>query len=380
MNLPDPQRSTATVAQPDRQPDPRERCILVVDDNRQVVRAACGLFQKGGYRVITATHGEEALEKAFEEYPDLVLLDIVMPDIDGFEVCRRLRSDPETHDIPIVMVTALSDEQSRLKGLECGADDVITKPFRSSELYAKVRNILRLDRFRRARQRDAQLQRMLQAMPGPVAITNTVGTVLAVNGKFCRLMEIDHPGDAMRTHLLNWIVGLSDTELKAIFLDRISSLRCEAFARPGAGNGAARPRDARALPLDIQCASIDWEGDPGVAWFLMPRKLGTKKEEEHSGAPLNGQANGSNGKGAKPSEQDREWLEQTLRARDNLLANLRHELSAHLEAMLDTARVLEDGRLGDVSDKQRRGLQKIETKSRHLLTLLSDIQQVLPKE
>jgi two-component system, cell cycle response regulator len=121
--------------------------ILVVDDNLLNVKLLAAKLAKDYYTVITAENGKDAMQKAVKEQPDLILLDIMMPEIDGFEVCRRLKGDPATRHIPIVMVTALSDVADRVHGLEVGADDFLTKPINDVALMARVRSLLRLKRI-----------------------------------------------------------------------------------------------------------------------------------------------------------------------------------------------------------------------------------------
>ena len=122
--------------------------ILVVDDQIRSQQALASLLAPEGYRVVCASSGAEALTLARQLSPDLVLLDVMMPEMDGFEVCRYLRSDPTLAFIPILMVTALDDTESLLRGLEAGADDFITKPFQRVTLRARIRTITRLNRFR----------------------------------------------------------------------------------------------------------------------------------------------------------------------------------------------------------------------------------------
>ncbi len=114
--------------------------ILVVDDEPKVVRLARDYLEKNGYHVITAADGQSALAAARREKPDLVILDLMLPQIDGREVCRILRRES---DVPIVMLTALSEEIDQVTGLEIGADDYITKPFSVRALVARVRALLR---------------------------------------------------------------------------------------------------------------------------------------------------------------------------------------------------------------------------------------------
>jgi two-component system cell cycle response regulator len=118
--------------------------ILVVDDNPLNVKLLAARLTREYYVVSTANNGIEALAAARADPPDLILLDVMMPDIDGFETCRRLRADILTRHIPVVMVTALSDIEDRVKGLEAGAQDFLSKPIQDTALLARVRSLLRL--------------------------------------------------------------------------------------------------------------------------------------------------------------------------------------------------------------------------------------------
>ena len=124
-------------------PDP---LVLVVDDLPQNVRLLEAVLSPKGFRVATASCGEEALGVLGQEHPDLVLLDILMPGMDGYEVCRRIRQDPGTAFLPVIMITASGEEQ-KLRAIESGADDFVNKPFDQAELLARVRSLVRVKRY-----------------------------------------------------------------------------------------------------------------------------------------------------------------------------------------------------------------------------------------
>ena len=116
--------------------------ILIIDDTELMIKLIKDILEEAEYEVVTASNGYEGLRKVREEKPDLVILDIVMPGIDGFEVCKSLRADESNNLMPIIMLTAQQNEDDKLTGLELGADDYITKPFKVKILMAKINRIL----------------------------------------------------------------------------------------------------------------------------------------------------------------------------------------------------------------------------------------------
>jgi putative two-component system response regulator len=121
--------------------------ILVVDDKLDTLLLLRELLSSRGHEVITATEADEAMELVHSDKPDLVLLDVVMPGKSGYELCRELKEDPFTRLIPIILITGLSDRDDRVRGIEAGADDFLSKPLYPEELFARVKSLLKLKEF-----------------------------------------------------------------------------------------------------------------------------------------------------------------------------------------------------------------------------------------
>jgi putative two-component system response regulator len=121
--------------------------VVVIDDVEENLELISGVLDRDGYAVVGARDGVEGLDIVLHEHPDLVLTDVVMPRMNGFELCRRLKDDRETRLIPVVLVTGLAERADRIEGINAGADDFLTKPFDAHELKARVRSLVRLKRF-----------------------------------------------------------------------------------------------------------------------------------------------------------------------------------------------------------------------------------------
>ncbi len=117
--------------------------VLVIDDEKDLIELVQYNLEKEGFLVTNAQDGESGLAAAFSDHPDMIIIDLMLPGMDGLEVCRSLRSDNRTALIPIIMLTAKSEESDRILGLELGADDYVTKPFSPRELIARIRAVLR---------------------------------------------------------------------------------------------------------------------------------------------------------------------------------------------------------------------------------------------
>ena len=163
----------------------RQDLVLVADDDEDIVRFVEINLRLEGFSVVTARDGELALQQAYEALPDLVLLDVMMPKIDGFEVCERLRSDTRTKNISVIMLTARSLSADKVVGLTAGADDYMIKPFDPVELIARVKSALR-------RAREMRAINPLTQLPGNVQIQQEVQSYVRSRRPFALLyIDID---------------------------------------------------------------------------------------------------------------------------------------------------------------------------------------------
>ncbi len=162
--------------------------ILVVDDYPANVKLIRRNLEASGYETVAAYDGEEALEKVAAEKPDLILLDILMPKLDGFEVCRRLRADEATAVVPIIMVTALRETEDRIRGLEAGADDFLSKPFDRGELLARVKSLLQIKYYRSMLAQREKFHAVIQDLSHGIIITDAQWCVETISRRAADLL------------------------------------------------------------------------------------------------------------------------------------------------------------------------------------------------
>jgi len=139
--------------------------VLIVDDNTQNVELLQAYLEDLPVETLVAHDGMEAMEKVGVEPPDLILLDIMMPKMSGFEVCKQLKKNPETRDIPVIMITALNEISDIERGVECGTDDFLTKPVNKLELLTRVKSLLRLRHLKNELERALAYMADLEARP-----------------------------------------------------------------------------------------------------------------------------------------------------------------------------------------------------------------------
>ena len=181
--------------------------LLIIDDNETARETLTALLANSGYQIYQANSGKEGIAVAEKVNPDVILLDVMMPEMDGYDVCRLLRKDPNLSETPIIMVTALDDRESRLAGLKAGADDFLSKPYDSVEMDIRLRGLKQVARFRHLREEREKLQEaysLLQKQNKELKL---------LSGKVIEIQELERRRLAMELHddLGQLITGLKMT-------------------------------------------------------------------------------------------------------------------------------------------------------------------------
>jgi len=200
-NLRYPESSDQKRATKDEQ---QNASILIVEDNPDVTSYICS-FLENEYTIITAENGEIGLRKTLQKYPDLVISDVMMPEMDGFELCRQIKSDERTSHIPVILLTAKADLESKLEGLEFGADDYISKPFEAEELKVRARNLI--EQRRKLREK---FSRIIDVQPADIAASSMDEEFLK---RFMQVFEHHISESELSTEKIASEVGMSRSNL-----------------------------------------------------------------------------------------------------------------------------------------------------------------------
>jgi signal transduction histidine kinase len=221
--------------------------ILIVDDD-EIVRESIGaLLNRPEARLFYAQNGPEALNRAAEILPDVILLDVMMPGMDGFEVCRRLRATPTLAEVPILLITALDDRDSRLQGLQAGADDFLSKPIDKLELRTRVQTIVKLNRYRRLMEERTRFARVLESKNRQLReLSQHLADVQEVERRFIAKELHDDVGQALTSLKLMIEMALAQPEPeRQQTLENAKTVIAEISAR------------IRNLSLDLRPAMLD---------------------------------------------------------------------------------------------------------------------------
>ena len=224
--------------------------ILVVDDNPANIDTLFGVLAKRGHNARVALNGTLALQTVAVAPPELILLDIMMPGIDGFEVCRRLKANPHTADIPVIFITALDELDKKLTGFQLGGVDYITKPFESEEVLARINNHLLLQRLRRYLQDENVRLRQLEDAAFEALIVHKQGRIMHVNQATGDLFGLSC--DKFREHMIvEWIpTDYHEEVLAGMQADEEAVHEIEGLKADGSR-----------FPIEIQGKAVMWSGE-----------------------------------------------------------------------------------------------------------------------
>lgn len=211
--------------------------VLIVDDEQLNLMTFEAFLADDGYDLLFATGGKDAIALTRSQVPDVILLDVMMPEIDGFTVCRTLRADPVVSRVPIIIVTALHDSAARLEGLRAGADDFVTKPCSRDEIRARVRSIVSLNRFRTIAEQRVRFERLYELSPVGIVVTDEKAVVMAANPRaeeFLAVAGRPLPGDVLSERFQ----PATNDAIRSLVRDALNGQVPAQEIRCGAGDGA----------------------------------------------------------------------------------------------------------------------------------------------
>ncbi|CAM3451843.1 response regulator [Parendozoicomonas haliclonae] len=258
--------------------------ILLVDDNPTNLQVLLQTLSGRGYKLLIAKDGENALRIANKAKPALLLLDIMMPGIDGYEVCKRLKADQATSDIAVIFLSALDDTHDKVRGLESGAVDYIAKPFQAEEVIARVENQLKIYRLEQAlaarnRELEATNQRLLETMREGIYEVDINGVIVFANPAACRISgrtEEELVGKLLYDHVLIDEDG-TQVPLKKALLE--PTLKYGLSQTRDDWSGCRK--DSVIVPIDISCTPILVEGEITGAVIVF-RDISEKKQQQEN--------------------------------------------------------------------------------------------------
>lgn len=246
--------------------------ILIVDDE-EFGRKTLEVLLKDPHHILAfACNGTEALAKAINLTPDLILLDIMMPDMDGFNVCRRLRANPRLAEVPVIMVTALDDRTSRIKGIEAGADDLVSKPFDPVELRTRVRTTTRLNRYRRLLNERAKFERITELAPDGIGIIDSNNLIRLVNPALLRMLACETENALIGTNIQHIIAPDHASHIT----HWLATIRTEATA--ASRETECVRSNGEHFPVEVNAGYVNWDNCPSVQ--IIVRDITSRKKSE----------------------------------------------------------------------------------------------------
>jgi len=334
--------------------------VLIVDDDPTTIEVLADALA-GEYEVIFATSGAQALRLLDANLPDLVLLDVMMPGIDGYEVCRRLKQSPRTAAIPVIFLTGMDQEEDEAKGLSLGAIDYVTKPLRPAIMRTRVRNQIELKRLRdrqlraessgrrEAEDRVRKLSRAIEQSPNAVIVTDLERVIEYVNPQFTKMTGFGADEVIGRTPAMLTAQANSAPVLDALWATL-------ARGQDWRGELEDLDKDGRSLWIDAIVSPIRDAGSVVTHYVAMLQDITARKEAEVATA-------------------------RATRAKTELLANMSHELRTPLNAIIGFAELMSCELFGPLGgDRYRDYADTIGTSAVHLLAVINDILDIAAAE
>ena len=342
--------------------------VLVVDDQPINIRM---LYQtlSADYRVLQATSGDRALAICHDDPPDLVLLDVVMPGIDGLEVCRRLKADPQTRAIPVIFVTAHHDPADETRGLDAGAVDFIAKPISPAVVRSRVRTHLALARS------NAVLAATLEATADGILVTDPGNRVLAINQHLLSMWRLSplEPGDDATPVLARMRAQLRAGSLAT----DVTNPTDPAGAAGAAGDGSAEATAAEPAVLELTDGrifeshrSVLRAAGRGAGWVYGFRDVTGRHLAERQLAELNASLEQRISERTRELEFARHQADAANRAKSEFLSNMSHEIRTPMNSIIGLSYLAQRT---NPEPKLRDYLEKIGQSGQHLMGIVSDI-------
>ncbi len=363
--------------------EPESFLVLVVDDVKENIYVISELLEGEGYSTTFVTSGPEALQRVTQAQPDLILLDLMMPGMDGLEVCDRLKQDPQTRDIPVIFLTASNEKQHLLQAFAKGAVDYVTKPFNPPELLARVKTHLELKQTRdnlhqtlleQAKTAEAlacastRLGILVQNMQAGVLMTDAEGDIVVVNPEFARLFNLGFPADLLLgknlTAIAPRINGLVSHD-QAINPESLAIEHPEPLLKVELTLEDGRFFERDYVPIML--------GDSSQGHFWLYRDISQRKQVEM----IQGQSLEMERRMRQQlAEQNQELVAATSaaeaanRSKSEFLATMSHEIRTPMNAIIGMTGLLLDT---DLTTQQKYFTQTIRNSGETLLTLINDI-------
>ncbi|AFY73861.1 PAS domain S-box [Synechococcus sp. PCC 7502] len=372
--------------------------IFIVEDNPDNIRVLVRVLESAGYKTLVAMDGTSGIQKITKAMPDLILLDIMMPGIDGFETCKLLKQSLITQDIPIIFMTALASVADKVKGLSLGAVDYITKPFQQEEviarieLHIKLRQLaqtlalqnqqLKLEISRREKVEESLqiLSKATEQSPASIVITNVYGEIEYVNPKF----------EELTGYTLAEVKGANSRILKTGFTSPESYQDMWQSISNGEdwhGEFQNRKKNGELYWEYASISAIKNIRGEITHYVAVKEDITQRKLAQQSLLQLNQELEDMVTKRTSALQQSEQHLKQineqlmlsnldlarATRLKDEFLANMSHELRTPLNAVLGLSEALQEELFGELNDRQKKSLAIIENSGEHLLRLINDI-------